>query len=92
MLEFPDIFEARRCFQDSTLGNTLSNTSAKNLQRYATVIVKFVLLSWSIGGGGISAVLQEVIIIDDDMAPSILYESSIAESCISPSKRRRVAL
>ena len=91
-LEFPDILEGRRTFQDPNLDDALPNTGAINLQRYAAVLVKFTLHSWSIGGGGISATLKEVIIIDDDMAPLTLYESSIEETSLSPSKRRKVTL
>ena len=57
------------------------------LEVYGVAIVKFTLASWTVGSGGISAILQEVIIIDNDVAPCNLYETSIIGTTSPPSKR-----
>ena len=90
ILEFPDILDGRNTSQELTKGDLLPNVNAGSLERFSTVIAKFNLKSWMVGTGGITTVLQEVILIDKDMRPKSLQRSLDTAMLASPSKRRKV--
>ena len=90
MLEFPDILDGRSSSQNLVKGQPLPNISAASLERFGSVVVKFTLKSWTVGMGGITAILQEVILIDKNMRPNNLQQSLDIATLSSPSKRRKV--
>ena len=90
ILEFPDILDGRNTSQELNKGGLLPNVNAGSLERFSTVIAKFNLKSWMVGTGGITTVLQEVILIDKDMRPKSLQRSLDTAMLASPSKRRKV--
>lgn len=92
MLEFPDVLDGRSSSQTLVKGQPLPNLSATSLERFSTVIVKFTLKSWTVGMGGITAILQEVVLIDKNMRPINLQQSLDIGTFSSPSKRRKVIL
>ena len=75
VLEFPDIFDGRSTYQTLVKGQPLPNISARSLERFGTVVVKFTLKSWTVGTGVITAILQEIILIDKNMRPTNLQQS-----------------
>ena len=90
MLEFPDILDGRSSSQNLVKGQPLPNMSATSLERFGSVIDKFTLRSWTVDMGGITAILQEVILIDKYMRPNNLQQSLDIATLSSPSKRRKV--
>ena len=76
MLEFPDILDKHSSSQNLVKGQALSNISATSLERFGSIVVKFILRSWIVGMGGITAILQEVILINKYMHANNLQQSS----------------
>ena len=92
VLEFPDILDSRDTSQELMKGKALPNITADSLPRFGTVITKFTLKSWTIGTGGITASLLEVILIDNNMRPKNLQQSLDNNVLSSPSKRTKVII
>ena len=70
MLEFRDILEGGSSSQNLVKGQLLLNISTTSLECFGNVVVRFTLRSWTVGIGGITAILQEVILIDKNMHPN----------------------